>query len=137
MKIYKIYKNRVGDNKAVKIGWSWSAFCFTLFWVLGKKIWTLTALTKVILVITLGLAFIAVAITPEFAIKISADLLFIYAGYSILGLSILVGLKGNQWYENKLLADGYRFQAIIVADSSKEAVGFHLKKSVNKYLIAA
>lgn len=137
MKIYKVYGNLNGNTEAVKMGWSWSAFFFTWVWALGKRIWILTTLTTAALVLSLVLGFIAVAIEPEFAKKLSLEFLLIYAGYWALGFSALMGFNGNQWYENKLLTRGYRFQAIIMADNSKEAITFYSKKNARRYLMVA
>lgn len=137
MKTYKVYANSKGKNQAVKIGWSWSAFFFTWSWALGKKIWMLTTLTTGVFIMTLTLAFIAMAIIPEFSSRLSFDLLLIYTGYFVLGFSFLMGFNGNKWYENKLLTRGYRFQAFIVAGNPKEAVKFYNKQDHNQYFMAA
>ncbi len=137
MNIYKVYANSQGNSEAVKIGWSWTAFFFTWIWALGKKIWGLTMLTTGILIMTLIVAFITVAIVPEFASKLSFEFLLIYTGYFVLGFSVLMGLNGNQWYENKLLTRGYRFRAFIMADNSKEAVTSYTQKNDDQYLMAA
>ncbi len=137
MKMYKVYANSKGKNEAVKIGWSWSAFFFTWMWALGKQIWRLTTLTTGVFIMTLVVSFIAVAIIPEFASKLSFEFLLIYTGYFVIGFSILMGFNGNQWYENKLLTRGYRFRAFIVADNSKEAVTSYTQKNDDQYLMAA
>ena len=137
MKMYKVYGNLNGNTEAVKMGWSWSAFFFTWVWALGKRIWMLTTLTTGALLLSLVLSFIAVAIEPEFAAKLSLEFLLIYAGYLALGFSTLMGFNGNQWYENKLLTRGYRFQAMIMADNSKEAIAFYSEKNTRRYLMAA
>ena len=137
MKIYKVYGNLNGNTGAVKMGWSWAAFFFTWVWALVKKIWMLTTLTTGALLLLLVLSFIVVAIVPEFSAKLSLEFLLIYAGYLLLGFSALMGFNGNQWYENKLLTRGYRFQAMIMADTSKEAIAFYAGKNTNKYLMVA
>jgi hypothetical protein len=133
----KMYRSLNGNTEAVKMGWSWSAFFFTWMWALGKRIWMLTTLTTGTLVLSLVLSFIAIAIEPEFATKLSLEFLLIYAGYLALGFSTLMGFNGNQWYENKLLTRGYRFQAMIMADSSKEAIAFYSEKNTRRYLMTA
>lgn len=137
MKMYKVYGNLNGNIEAVKMGWSWSAFFFTWVWAVGKRIGMLTTLTTATLVLSLVLSLIAVAIMPEFAAKLSLEFLLIYAGYLALGFSALMGLNGNQWYENKLLTRGYRFQAMIMADNSKEAIAFYSEKNTCSYLMVA
>jgi len=37
MENYNIYMNPQGDYKAVKSGWSWTAFLFTGIWALSNK----------------------------------------------------------------------------------------------------
>ena len=137
MKNYKIYTDTKGNPKSVKMGWSWSAFFFTWIWALEKKLWSISMLTSVILGLSCIIGFFFIAITPELALRFSSDLLLIYSGYSVLGFSILMGLKGNDWHENKLLSRNHRFQAIIAANNSEDAVTFFMNRDNSKYLMAA
>ena len=41
MKVYKIFKDSIGQYEAVKQGWSWPAFFFEGIWACVKKIWGL------------------------------------------------------------------------------------------------
>ena len=137
MKYYKIYTDSKGKPKSVKIGWSWSAFFFTWIWALGKNLWSISTLTSAILALSCILGFFALAITPELALRLSFDLLLIYSGYSVLGFSILMGLKGNDWHENKLLSKNHHFQAIIAANNSNDAITSFINKQHCKHMMVA
>ncbi|MCK5896372.1 MAG: DUF2628 domain-containing protein [Cocleimonas sp.] len=137
MKNYKIYTDQTGHTKTVKIGWSWSAFCFTWIWALKKKIWGMTTLSTVFLMLSCAFSLVLLAITPELATKLSLNFLFIYSGYLILGFCLLMGLNGNQWYENKLLKNGARFQTIIAAENATDAMISYEEKSIDKYVMVA
>lgn len=137
MNNYKIYTDSKGNPKSVKMGWSWSAFFFTWIWALGKNLWSVSTLTSATLALSCILGFLAVAIRPELALQLSFDLLLIYIGYSVLGFSILMGLKGNDWHENKLRRKNHRFQAIIVAANSNDAITSFIKKNSCKHMMIA
>lgn len=137
MKNYKIYTDSKGNPKSVKMGCSWSAFFFTWIWALGKNLWSISTLTTSILALSCIIGFFIVAITPELALQLSSELVLIYSGYSVLGFSILMGLKGNYWHESKLLSKNHRFQAIIVADNSKDAITSFINRDSHKHLLVA
>ena len=39
MKQYKIFRNASGQVEAVKQGWSWPAFFFSVIWAIAKRLW--------------------------------------------------------------------------------------------------
>ncbi len=137
MKVYKIHADSQGNYVAVKQGWSWSAFGLTCLWAVSKKIWKISTISMSIFFVLAVLAFIASAITPEAAMQLSRDLVFIYAGYLVLGFSILMGLNGNQWYEKNLSTQGYAYQEMLVAESAKQAVDLYVKQSNENALLVA
>jgi hypothetical protein len=137
MKSYKIYTDQTAHTKTDKMGSSWSAFSFTWLWALKKKVWDITTLSTALLILSCAFSLVALAVTPELVTKLSPSLLFIYSGYLMLGFCLLMGLNGNQWYENKLLKNGARFQAVVAAKNSTDAMMFYTKKSTDKYLMIA
>ena len=51
MKRYKIYKSPLGMIEAVKTGWSWPGFFFTLIWLLVKKLYVTAGMVFLIAII--------------------------------------------------------------------------------------
>lgn len=137
MKVYKIFTDSQGCYEAVKQGWSWSAFGLTFFWAVGKKICKVSTMSMSLLGVLSALAFIASAITPEVAIRLSSDLVLVYTGYLLLGFSVFMGLNGNQWHEKMLMIQGYHSQELLVATSVKEAIALHVKHNDENDLLLA
>jgi len=105
MKKYNIFE-KDGQRVAVKQGWSWPGFFFHFIWAFTKKL-ILAG------VITLVVGFILVA-----AMKGSPAVL--------LGLPF--GIKGNKWWESKLLKNGYTLLGTIQGKTPAEALASMLKK---------
>jgi hypothetical protein len=137
MKVYTIYTDSEGNYEAIKQGWSWAAFGLTCLWAVSKKIWKISTVSISIFFILAVLVLVASAIMPEVAQQLSGGLVFIYVSYWLLGFSVLMGLNGNQWYENALPAQGYHYQEIFVAENANKAIALYINKSnENRLLIA-
>jgi hypothetical protein len=137
MKVYKIYANSQGDYAAAKRGWSWSAFWLTCLWAVRKKIWSMSTVSLSIF-FALGVsAFMMLAIPPEIAVRLSVDLLFIYASYLLLGFGVFMGFNGYQWQEKSLSTRGYDYQEMVIATGTREAITFYVKQNDENDLLAA
>ena len=112
MKEYKIYINGSGDVKAVKQGWCWLGFFFTVFWALENKMWTKAAET--------GFTIFVIAFIFDYFDWHQA---FFAACF---WPSIDYGLKGNNKYKDKhYLSKGYAFKTTISASSADGAAFVH------------
>ncbi len=109
MKHYRIHKELRGGIKAVKHGWSWTAFFFNWGWAFLKGLHGLGA------VIIIGFAVFAVWCAGD----CTAGTLLILCG---LGVSLWLGMTGNELWENNLKNAGYEFVQTINAKSADEAV---------------
>lgn len=137
MKMYKIYESSQGHYKAVKQGWSWPAFGFSCLWAIANRVWRMSTVSLSIFVVLGFLSFMIIAVTPEVATRLSIDLLFIYTGYLLLGVRLLLGLHGNQWYEKTLAIRGYHYQEMVVAHNVKTAIELYIKQNHNNDLLIA
>lgn len=99
MKTYKIY-GKNGETIAVKQGWSWTAFFFSWLWAFTKK---------------LMLAGIIGLLCNAFMVP------FGIAPYVVIG-GIIFGWKGNQWWQDKLIKNGYTFQRTVQASNQQQAL---------------
>ncbi|WP_028580452.1 DUF2628 domain-containing protein [Desulfogranum japonicum] len=118
MKQFKIYQHPDGTLQAVKQGWSWPAFFFSCFWALAKKMW-LTGATLFILSLILG-TYIAEAGMG----KTGDDIINVIS----LAISIIFGLKGNDWWESLLLSHGYEEKETITARTPQAALATFYKE---------
>jgi hypothetical protein len=102
---FKIFEDQAGMSEAVKQGWSWPAFFFTVIWALVKKLYLtgLVVLAGSILLIVLRLD----------------HLLANTAGWII---AVMFGVNGNRWRETQLLARGYTLRRTVTAGSTDEAL---------------
>jgi hypothetical protein len=95
MKTYEIYKNQQGEMAVIKVGFSWPGFIFSGFWALSKKLWIWGALGVVVPIISGGAA------APLFA--------------------IILGVKGNAFWKDHVLKNGYSLVKTVQAANIDEA----------------
>lgn len=121
MKVYKVYKHPSLGTEAVKVGFSWPAAFFIVFWMLAKKLWTLTGLWI--------LAYIVLAMIQDAALKSlsTGAILMVFAGHFALGL--IPAFKGNEWRIRNLTKRGYEFVGSAQAETPDAAIAQALKGS--------
>jgi hypothetical protein len=107
MKQFKVFKSRSGEIQAVKQGWCWPAFFFTSIWAMVAKMWAL-GIGSLVAVVAISIFFEASGISVGNA--------------GSIGLSVLFGLKGNEFREKHLLSRGFELQDTVRATSMAEAV---------------
>lgn len=128
MKDYKIFWHPDGRLEPVKQGWSWPAFFFSWIWALVKKMWTFGA--------GMGVALLFVNAFGT-VLRMSADPLTALLTELILttlaiALSILFGLKGNQWREANLIVRGWEHVATKTAPSHEAATAIYIRDHVKQ-----
>ncbi|MGW8285308.1 MAG: DUF2628 domain-containing protein [Candidatus Deferrimicrobiaceae bacterium] len=114
MKVYKIYKHPSLGAEAVKVGFSWPAAFFVVFWMLAKKLWTLAGLWV--------LAYIVLARIQDAALKSlsTGGIIIVLAGHLVLGL--VPAFKGNEWRMRNLTKRGYEFVDSARAETPDAAI---------------
>ena len=112
MASFRILTHPEHGTRAVKIGWSWPAFFFGLFWALYKRMWLLAA--SLFGFIVLSSVFIPATMEGQ----LISNVLF-------LGLNLTLSLKGNQWYVSLLETQGYQEQAQVSARNPDDALAVH------------
>lgn len=115
MKTYNIYKSPTGAVEAVKQGWSWPGFSFSWIWAFVKG---LNAIGAGILIGTIFLGILSVEST-------AADTLLTLAG---LGVSIWLGVQGNELRGSNLRKKGYDIVKTITAEMPEGAVAAFVKE---------
>ncbi len=110
MKIYNIYKNLSGQVEAVKQGWSWPGFFFTWIWCFVKGLHGLGA--------GLLIAWLIGRI-----VSVENEAMSALTSLASLGISIWLGVSGNEMREKKLKQNGYELLC-----TTEDAVAEFLKK---------
>ncbi|WP_028583787.1 DUF2628 domain-containing protein [Desulfogranum mediterraneum] len=115
MKQYKIFQHPDGSTEAVKQGWSWPAFFFSCFWAIAKKMW-LTGTALFLASLTLG------AVVGQAEMGAQGDSII---NIISIAISIIFGLKGNDWWEAALWSQGYEEKTIVAATTPQGALAIY------------
>jgi hypothetical protein len=104
MKPFQVYQHPIHGFEAVKVGFSWPAFAFGIFWMLAKKLWRIFALW-----IALYIAAEMVLSAPLAVAEGAANWLLGGVSFAVyLALWLVPAFKGNAWLENQLLRRGFQ-----------------------------
>ncbi len=119
MKTFDVYNHPTQGFQAVKQGFGWPAFFFTVIWAFVKKMWGL------------GFAFFGVIFVLTFIETVSEQegsvggiLIMLLAQ---LAFYITVGVKGNDWRRGNLVKRGYEHIKTVEAETPDAAIGFVAK----------
>lgn len=112
MKTYKVF-DRGGQKIAIKQGWSWPAFFLGWIWAFAKKLF---------LAGTIGLLAV---IIPAVALTI-ADKKGDKKGSAAVLVGIVFALKGNKWWGDNLVKNGYTLLGTVQAKNPVEAASIKL-----------
>lgn len=126
MNTYKIFSSPMGQREAVKVGWSWPAFFFLVFWALTKKMW---ALGGAVFIFGLVLGFVEFQIFSmlQKSMDISLGAYYFFGTAINLLVMIFFGLNGNHWREQNLISRGYDYKNSVVAANSEGAIATWMK----------
>lgn len=112
IKQYKIFQHQDGTVKAVKQGWSWPAFFFSFIWAILKKMY-LTGIALFFLSFLLG------TIVGHLNLGQKGDTMI---NIISIAISIIFGLKGNEWWEAMLYRRGFEAKALLEAVTPQAAL---------------
>lgn len=104
---YAIYSHPTLGALSIKIGFSWPAFFFGMFWMLRHKMWARAGAW--FLWGTL-LGFVAGLVAPPLLPPIG------------LTMAIIAGIKGNGWQEQRTHALGYIKTGVVPARDARAAI---------------
>ena len=126
MKTFNVYKNPDQAVEAVKIGFSWPAFCFGVIWKLVKKLWVFAG------------GWLALYLALSLAEKITDNLndeglqgvIYLLLAAAYIALWLIPGFKGNKWREIILLSRGYVYKDTLNGNNSDAAIAlWHKEKN--------
>lgn len=129
MKRYKVMQSPSGKHIAIKQGWSWPGFFFSLVWVLIKKLWHVAAIILVALLVWTWLA------NRVFTFGNSPDVEIVgfYSTWLLTGLiSVLLGIKGNTLRERTCRQRGWDLVRVVDAVNPDAAVALCADSAASK-----
>ena len=129
MKTFDVYKHPTQGYQAVKQGFGWPAFIFTIIWAFVKKMWGLGfAFLGVIFLLTLvETAFEQEGSQAGVLVMLLAQLAFY----------IVVGVKGNDWRRGNLVKRGFERLNTVEAETLDAAIGSVAKSSTEQQVESA
>ena len=123
MRTFNVYRHPIQGFKAVKVGFSWPAFFFDIFWMLVCKLWGLAALW---FAINVGMAMIEKVTDAK-----AQPLIYLLFTPGYLLLWLIPGFKGNDWCEANLRKRGFECISIVEAETKDAAIA-HAAKVAQK-----
>jgi len=121
MKTYKIFASPLGSNEAVKQGWSWPGFFFSVIWAYVKKMWILGTSVLVLFIV---LEVIGGGIEASAGMSVFSNILSLI-------ISVIFGANGNQWREKYLLSRGFEYRDTVKAENPEAGLALWVKESGN------
>ncbi len=118
MKTFNIYTHSSLPPEAVKVGFSWPAFFFGVFWMAVKDLWGHAA-GYVALYVALNFFENLIKETGRGMVA-GVIMLMIAAGY--FALALVPAFKGNSWREADLVKRNFKFKEALLADSPEAAL---------------
>lgn len=118
MKRFRVYRHPVQGLQAVKIGVSWPAFFFTLFWMLAKRLWGYAVLWFFAAFVLSNMEKVADS-SPEGSAQ-AVVYLAIMAGW--LAYALVPLFKGNKWREANLKSRGFELVSTSEATTPDAAI---------------
>ena len=130
MKTFAVYEKSENDRVAVKVGFCWPGFIFSIWWLLCTRLWERAgffwggALAVQLLTVPIlsernpGTALILFALLTQFC--------------AIAAVSWVVGSRGNKWRHTNLRARGFKHVVKLEAESKDEALAKLREMSVER-----
>ena len=115
MKTFDVYKHPTQGYQAVKQGFGWPAFFFTVIWAFVKKMWGLGFAF-------LGVIFLLTIVETVFEQEGSQGGVLIML-LAQLVFYIMVGVKGNDWRRGNLVKRGFEKLNTVEAETPDAAIG--------------
>jgi hypothetical protein len=119
MKQFKVFKHPAGEVQAVKQGWCWPAFFFSLIWAMVAKMWEL------------GVGYLVFSIILGIVVAASdgGDGGETLINIVSLAINIIFGVNGNAWREKNLLSRGFELRDTVTAANKDGAIALFLKNA--------
>jgi hypothetical protein len=121
MKSFDVYKHPTQGFEAVKQGFGWPAFFFTVIWAFLKKMWGIGFAVFGVIIL---LSFVETVFSEEGSV--GGVLMMTLAQ---LACYIVVGVKGNDWRRSNLVKRGFDKLSTVDAETPDAAIASVAKTS--------
>ena len=121
MKQFNIYENPSEMKEAVKQGWSWPGFSFNWIWCFVKK---MPGLGSGLIGAFFGMGILSVILEESGAYGLS-----ILIDIALFGISIWVGINGNEKRQENLMSRGYELKSTVNASNPEGAIAMYMKEN--------
>ena len=124
MKTYAVYEKSENDRVAVKVGFCWPGFIFSIWWLLCARLWERAG---IFWGIALAVQLFAVPIVVnQHTISPSIRPFWVLVAVlvqscAIAVISWIIGSRGNKWRRINLRARGFKHVITMEAESKDEA----------------
>lgn len=129
MKSYVVYKHPNLGIQAVKIGISWPAAIFSVFWLVAHRLWAYSIVWVLGVIACEYIDSVVESVSTGFA-------LLLYLVLFVINIALLLtpAFQGNSWLGEQLEKVGYKESGIISAESIERAIELatrneHLEKN--------
>jgi hypothetical protein len=112
MKTFKVFKHPTLGYRAVKVGFSWPGFLFSVIWLLIKQLWG-----HALIVIS---SFILLTLIEMFFNNIQTSVMVLLID---VGVYIFVGVNCNEWLVTNLQVHGFELIDTLLAKTPNAAIG--------------
>lgn len=120
MKTFRVYRHPILGLQAVKDGFSWPGFFFTVIWALTKKLWLHAC---VFAGIYLFLGLLQSSLLLSFLLRSTDDnLVQLFFFIFDVFISIYIGYSGNQWRVKNLHRRGFELVGTLQAATPDAAL---------------
>lgn len=99
MKTFDVYHHPTRGHQAIKQGFCWPAFLFTVFWTMVKGLWGVAIGVFAVMIVLLG-------IEASFRLEGEEGAALIMV-LTQIGVAVTVGVKGNDWRRSNLQQRGF------------------------------
>jgi Protein of unknown function (DUF2628) len=118
MKTFNVYRHPIQGSEAVKVGFSWPAASAGPIWMLVKQLWALSAIW---IALYFSLSLVETG-TDKFEPGGDQALVYLHLVAGYVALSLIPGLKGNQWREKNLVRRGFEMLRTVQAETPEAAI---------------
>jgi hypothetical protein len=120
---YNVYIHPTLGREAVKVGFSWPAFFFGIFWMLFKKLWGVAGKWFISYIVLSVLE----KVTDQSKETVEQALVYLILSVCYFALWLIPAFKGNKWREGNLSKRGYEQFTTVQAETPDAAIALAVK----------
>lgn len=132
MHTFTMFRHPAGKTVALKAGWSWFAFFFSVVWLLNKHLWS-RALSGIVAISTVVFLWLSVTelvgavntdkitLLSTILIVVLQGIMWLSTGLLTLWLLVYVPRKAHTWKSQHLIRSGYEKLGTVKAFNSEGA----------------